>query len=224
MPVKVDLKRLEQSIVQFESVPVIKGRILFYGSSGFTRWKPERWGNPRLESVVVGKSGTECTLNHGFGSSTAEELLYYYPRAVKPYEPRALVYRIFGNDIGFGYSPREVMDISERLFAYARTDFPGIKFYLCGPEGNPRQSPDRNATNIQKREYESLLRYYASLHDDCTFVSIMESPLFFHDPADIGDYDKVREDIFVEDKVHFNIKGYELYAEFFKTVLADILV
>ena len=156
-------------------------------------------------------------LEHG------EELLYYYPRAVKPCEPTALVYKTFGNDMGFGYSPREVLDLSERVFEYARTDFPGIHIYIHGPEGNHRQSPDRHASNIRKREYDSLLRYYASQHDDCTYFSIMESPLFFHDPADRGNFDKMREDLFVEDGVHFNSQGYELYRQFFKQLLANRL-
>lgn len=220
MPVRVNLKRLEGSIVNFERAPVVKGRILFYGDSFFTRWKPEPWGHPSLESVIVGESGTECTLNHGFGSSTAEELLYYYPRAVKPYEPRAIVYKTFGNDMLFGYSPSDVLEISARLFEYARTDFPGIRLYLFGPEGNRKPTTDYH---IRKREYDSLLRHYASQHEDCTYISIMESPLFFYDRDDMGDFTKVREDIFVEDGVHFNRKGYELFAKFFKKELASIL-
>ncbi|MBP1991951.1 hypothetical protein [Paenibacillus eucommiae] len=58
MPVKIDLKRLEQSIFESENAPVVKDRILFYDESDFTRWKPECWAQPRLESVLPFKSTT----------------------------------------------------------------------------------------------------------------------------------------------------------------------
>src|SRR5690606_25397199 len=117
----------------------------------------------------------------------------------------------------FSYSPNEVLELSERIFAYARADFPGIKFYLCAPSGNYKLiSPERELRNSKRREYDTLLRDYVSRHNDCTYVSIMGSPQFFNDPSHIGNYDRMREDIFSEDKVHFNTTGYELYAEFFK--------
>ena len=105
---RVPLKRLESRILEFEQETVHTGKILFYGSSGFTRWKP-KYGMRPLEEEVRGKDGSLACINHGFGSSTAEELLYYYPRAIKPWAPRALVISIVHNDRGWGYSPNEIM-------------------------------------------------------------------------------------------------------------------
>ena len=42
--VRVDLTRLEESIVNFEKEPIETGKIMFYGDSAFTRWRTERWG------------------------------------------------------------------------------------------------------------------------------------------------------------------------------------
>jgi len=170
-----------------------------------------------LEEVIPG------TLNHGFGSSTAEEQLYYYPRAVKPYVPRAIVHRTYGNDVLFGYSPQEILFLVERLLEYARTDFPGIKFYLMGPEANHGPNSRLESFFARKIEYDELLRDYARHHEDCIYVSIMDSPLFFEKPEDIRDFRKIRKDIFIEDGVHFNKLGYELFTIFWKDILKDIL-
>ena len=40
---------------------------------------------------------------------------------------------------------------------------------------------------------------------------------------DIGDYDKVREDIFHADQVHLNPKGYYLFMDFVRELLDDLL-
>ena len=53
MPVRVNLKRLEESIVKFESAPVVKSPRLFYGDSFFTRWMPERWCDLRLDVLAA---------------------------------------------------------------------------------------------------------------------------------------------------------------------------
>ena len=73
------------------------------------------------------------------------------------------------------------------------------------------------------KDFNNLMRAYCDKYDDCTFVEQSKSPLFYNDPADVGDYNKIRTDIFVEDRVHYNQKGYDLYRDFFLDVLDDIL-
>ena len=34
---RVPLTRLEKEVVAYEQQPIVKGKVLFYGSSGFTR-------------------------------------------------------------------------------------------------------------------------------------------------------------------------------------------
>ena len=67
---RVPLNRLEKEVIAYEQQPVETGKILFYGSSGFTRWKP-KYGMRPLEDEILGKDGTLACINHGFGSSTA---------------------------------------------------------------------------------------------------------------------------------------------------------
>jgi lysophospholipase L1-like esterase len=214
---KVPLKRLEKSVVAYEQVPTQTGGIVFYGSSGFTRWGSpiSSYGHRPLEEDIPG-----C-INRGFGSSTAEELLYYYPRLILPLKPRALVVSIVHNDRGMGYTPDEVVTNLAKLFAYARTDFPGIRLYACDCRPTLKFVTEDRLSYMQ--EFNRILKEYCDIHEDTTFVDHIHHPIWFDDPKDAGDYKKVRRDIFVEDDVHFNQLGYDLYARFMKEVLQDIL-
>lgn len=220
--VRVDLKRLEDYILDFEKEKIETGKIMFYGDSAFTRWRTEKWGFRMMKDDIRAKDGSEIVINHGFGTSTHEEQLYYYPRAVLPWKPRALVMISFGNDLNLGYSPSEMVSLRARLCAWARNDIPGIKFYICDVRPIQKDIGDMTAQSFIK-DFNNLMRAYCDKYDDCTFVEQSKSHLFYNDPADVGDYNKIRTDIFVEDRVHYNQKGYDLYRDFFLDVLDDIL-
>ena len=75
--IPMDLKSLESSIVAYEQEPIEKGKILFYGHSLFTRWGSPQYGYRRMDQDIRMKDGSLAVVNHGFGTSTVEELLYY---------------------------------------------------------------------------------------------------------------------------------------------------
>ena len=84
--IQPNLRDLEASIIAYEQEPIQKGKILFYGHSLFTRWGHPKWGYRRMDEDIRMKDGSLAVVNHGFGTSTSEELLYYYDRMVKPWE------------------------------------------------------------------------------------------------------------------------------------------
>lgn len=211
---RVPLNRLEKEVVNYEQQTAPTGRIVFYGSSGFTRWKP-KYGHRPLEQDIPG-----C-INRGFGSSTAEELLYYYPRLIRPLAPKALVVSIVHNDRGMGYSPDEILTNLAKLFEFARTDFPGIRLYACDCRPTLKFVTEDRLCYME--EFNRLLKQYCDRHEDTTFIDHIHHPIWFEDPRDAGDYTKVRRDLFVEDDVHFNQLGYDLYTRFMEEKLADIL-
>lgn len=217
-----DLKRYEKEILAYEAKPAETGKIVFYGSSGFTRWKTERWGMRNLEDDIRMKDGSAAAINRGIGGSTAEELLYYYHRVIKPLAPRALVLRIFPNDRAFGYSPAEIVFLISRICAYARADFPGVKLYLCDANPTKRHQGDKVWLR-HVEQFNEILKTYCDKHEDTAYVCHRTFPGFFADPADVGDYFKARTDIFVEDGIHFTQEGYDIYRDFFLNALDDIL-
>ena len=215
MAVKVGLKfiekwneSIEDRIFKYDKEPIEKGKIVFYGPSNFTRWSID-YGNVPLSETVLGKSGKQCCINRGFGSSCTEHHLYYYPRVVRPLEPKVLVYAPgYGNAKGFGYTSEEIWNLGQRVIEYAMTDFPDLRVYICGLN----LYRDRNKPNIgPKEEYDNWLREYAHNTPNCFYV-------------DITNYKPLqRDDIFAEDGVHFNNLGYEIYADLFREVLKDEL-
>lgn len=215
------MNRYDKTAEAFESRPIEKGLILFYGSSGFTRWKPAFDHRP-LEEDIRRKDGSLAAVNHGFGGSTMEEGLYYYNRMVKPWQPRAIVLRFYPNDVGFGYTPKEIVYLHAMLCNWARADFPGVKLYLCDAMPHKRYI-NNMAWQERAHEFNGLLKEYCDSNEDCTYVCQSAFPGFYSDPADAGDYSKIRQDIWVSDEVHFTQEGYDLYRDLFLEVLDDIL-
>ena len=214
MPIKVGLKfidiwneSLEKAVCRYESEEAEKGQIVFYGPSNFTRWS-ERFGNPVLRKSLLGKSGRECCINRGFGSSCAEHQLYYYPRMIRPLEPKVLVYSGFGNSDAFGYSPEDTWEIAQRVVAYTLADFPECRIYLCG--ASPRKAPTPERTEGVKK-YDAFLREFCENNERCFLIDPKE-----YEPLK-------RDDIYVEDGVHYNPRGYEIYADYFREALRDEL-
>lgn len=214
MPVKVGLQyidiwqeSMEDEIRAYEKEEIISDQIVFYGPSYFTRWS-ERFGMIPLREVLRGASGAPCAVNRGFGSSCAEHQLYYYPRVIRPLKPKVLVYSFMGNGRSFGYTDEESFEIAQRVIAYAQIDFPGIHIYL--PGFNP--SRDITPESIEeKKAFDVKIREFAEKTPNCTFIDVMNHQQFYN------------KDIYVEDGIHYNQKGYDICAEFYKEALKDEL-
>ena len=226
--IPMDLKSLEQSIIAYEQEPIEKGKILFYGHSLFTRWGSPKWGYRRMDEDIRMKDGSLAVVNHGFGTSTSEEQLYFYPRMVRPWEPRALVLSTLGNDGMYGYSPEQTMTNVAKILHWARTDFPGIKLFLVEPHPNPKGKettlPDKWNNGLHKRtSFIQMLNAYEQLHEDTKIIRLWNQPDLFETPEDVGNFHKVREDIFVADKVHPNQEGYDIFGRIFREALDELL-
>lgn len=226
--IPMDLKSLEQSIIAYEQEPVVKGKILFYGHSLFTRWGSPKWGYRRMDEDIRMKDGSLAVVNHGFGTSTSEELLYFYDRMVRPYEPRALVVATYSNDAMYGYGPEQTMANLSKILHWARTDFPGIKLFVVEPHPMPKGKvvtlPDKWNNGLHKREnFIEMLNIYEQTHEDTKIIRLWNQPELFETPEDVGDFHKVRDDIFVADQVHPNQAGYDILGRIFREALDELL-
>ena len=226
--IPMELKSLEKSIIAYEQEPIEKGKILFYGHSLFTRWGSPKWGYRRMDEDIRMKDGSLAVVNHGFGTSTSEEQLYFYDRMVRPWEPRALVIATYANDAMYGYGPEQTMANLSKMLHWARTDFPGIKLFVVEPHpmpsGKESKLPDKWNNGVNKRKlYMEMLDIYEQTHDDTKIIRLWNQPELFETPEDVGDFHKVREDIFVADKVHPNQAGYDIFGRIFREALDELL-
>ena len=203
--IEVWKESMEDVVREYEKEPLQKGQIVFYGPSYFTRWSP-KYGMKAMRESLFGASGAPCAVNRGFGSSSAEHQLYYYSRMVRPLEPKVLVYTSHANGPSFGYSDEESWELAQRVIAWARTDFPGIKIYLVG--AHPSRDEDAFQT-AKKKRYNRIVKGFAEGEEDIFFLDLYDHPEF------------LRKDIFIEDGVHFNQDGYDLYAAFYQEALKE---
>ena len=226
--IPMELKSLEESIVAYEQEPIIKGKIMFYGHSLFTRWGSPKWGFRRMDEDIRMKDGSLAVINHGFGTSTTEERLYYYDRMVRPWEPRALVLTTWSNDSMYGYSPEQSMHATAQLLAWARTDFPGIKLFLVEPHPlaktkHDAKLPDKWNNGLRERAaIREMLKVYADSHEDTTLITLWDKPGFFEE-GHVGDFRYVRDELFMEDLVHPDQAGYDVLGPIFREALDELL-
>ena len=226
--IPMDLKLLEDEVIALEKEPIEKGKIMFYGHSLFTRWGHPTFGYRRMDEDIRMKDGSLAVVNHGFGTSSCEELLYYYDRLVRPWEPKALVLTALANDGMYGYSPEQTMDVIVRILHWARNDFPGIKLFIV--EDHPRPNGKGytrrelwNSGRHIREKFLEMIHIYADTHEDTKIIELWNRPELFEKPEEVGNYKFVREDIFVDDKVHPNQAGYDILAPIFREALDDLL-
>lgn len=71
-------------------------------------------------------------------------------------------------------------------------------------------------------ELNAALYDYCRLHDDTTLVEYNKFEWFFEE-GEVGNWRKVKENLFVEDKVHFTQEAYDHLSEEWSKVLKDLL-
>ena len=224
---KAPVNRYDHWLARFTEEPIQEGMILMYGHSLFTRCGRmcAEWGNPNIEEEVRMKDGKQAIINHGFGGSNAEDQLFYYTRLVRPWKPRALLLACGGNDSSLPYSAKDVMELQARIVQWARADFPDIPIYCFSR--NPMPSWKREEMTPRMRhlrtEHNIFLEDFCARMENCHYVAQQNMPMFFENPEDIGDWNKVRDDIFAEDGVHLNPRGYALFMDAIRELLDDLL-
>lgn len=195
------LDKFESTIVEYEKEDSIKGyqpeAILFTGSSSIRMWKSlsEDWSPMK-------------TINRGFGGSTIPEVTYYADRLIKPHQPKIIVFYCGENDLSNDDTKAKLALKSFKLFAkYIKTNLPDTKVFFIAIKPSIKRWnywPKLNEANIK-------LEKFISKQDNYYFVDVA-APM-------LDDKGIVLQDIFIEDNLHMNAKGYEIW----KNTLAPVL-
>lgn len=172
------------------------------------------------------KDGSLGCINHGFGGSTSEDLLFYYPRLVRPYEPRALVIATGGNDTLHAIDLDQTLCNLFRLCHWAHTDFPGIPIYILEPTPGinmkKNKLPDRSHFGFHRKNYFcQAIKLYAQTHENIHVITMWDKPQFFTE-GNVGNFREVRDELYVEDG-HMNQDGYDIFAQIMRQELDEIL-
>lgn len=184
---KSQIEELVQKEHQFETG---KKLVLFTGSSSVRMWKDVADYFPEYNVI-----------NNGFGGSHFSDLIYFYDQLIKKYNPEILFIYEGDNDIAGNKRPGKVKRHAKKLHKRLKEDFPETKVIFISPK------PSIARKHLQKK-YERLnrrLERYCNRKENLEFADVWHSML-----AENGE---VYEDIFIDDGLHMNKKGYTIWGK-----------
>jgi lysophospholipase L1-like esterase len=186
--------RWQKAVQQFDRVdleqPPPENPVLFIGSSSIVRWKTLAEDSPGIP-----------VLNRGFGGSEVFDSLTYAHRLVIPYRPKLVVFYAGGNDINRGKTPERVASDFRQFVARVHAKLPDTRIACISIAGNPARWSQVESVKAANGMLESFTKTDPRL----TFINVF--------PKMLGDDGLPKPDIFVEDRLHMNEKGYAIWKE-----------
>jgi lysophospholipase L1-like esterase len=195
-------ERWESDIRAFEAAdqvsPPPRQGILFVGSSSIRLWRSLGADFPGLPVI-----------NRGFGGSRIPDVTHFAPRVVLPYRPRLVVFYAGTNDIASGAAPARVLADFKRFADAVHAALPETRIAFISAAPNPARWHLRAAM----RSLNEGAKAYAGTHPLIDFIDVW--------PHMLGPDGRPRPDIFVEDRLHMNERGYAIWKTVVGTYLED---
>jgi lysophospholipase L1-like esterase len=146
-------------------------------------------------------------LNRGFGGCQIADCTYYADRVIVPYRPRLIVLRAGGNDIHAGKSPEQVRDDFQAFVKQVRAKLPKVRIaYLT-----INATPARWANVEREKKANQLIKDYIDTGRNLDYIDTFD--------ATMGADGRPREELFVNDRLHFNREGYKILASIVRSHL-----
>ena len=166
------------------------GKILMIGSSSFTRW----------QDVGFYLQGYPF-INRGFGGSSLPHLIRYFENLVTPYQPRQILIYCGENDLGPNVIADTVVERFKTLFDMIRNQDKHVFVTYI----SMKPSPSRETFMDKMKEGNQKIRAFLQTKEHTSFVDVFQKMLLPNG--------KPMPDIFVEDELHMNEKGYYIWAK-----------
>ena len=198
-----DPLRFKDAIEAFETQdradPPPPGAVLCIGSSSMRFWHDTLADD--LQPVTL--------IGRGFGGSTMLDVLYFSSRVVVPYRPRAILLYEGDNDVDFGVSAARIMATFDQFMEVVRASLPETRLYLLAIKPSPARW---DSWPVMKKANELLQQACA---DDPLMEYIdIASPMLGPDGLPLAE-------IFLEDKLHMNRRGYEIWTREVRRVMVE---
>lgn len=198
-----DPERFESAIAAFEAEdeinPPPEGAIVLTGSSSIARWNDQ--AAAALAPLTV--------IPRGFGGSVMHDVLHYLDRVALDYKPRAILIYEGDNDTG-GLTPIPNDAILEDLWTIinrVHVELPGTRIYVLSVKPSILR---RNVWSVAQEVNEGYRQIAAS--NPLVYYVDVATPLLQADGT-------VMTDIFVDDNLHLNDLGNEIWGATIKAAL-----
>jgi lysophospholipase L1-like esterase len=176
-----------------------QGGIVFAGSSSFRMWKNINTTFPDYPII-----------NRGFGGSSLPDVIYYAQETILKYKPKQIFIYCGENDIAGNstVTADTVLQRFKKLFSLIRTNL-NKKTEVVYVSIKPSVS----RWHLEKTfvEANSLIKKFLSRESNTKFLDVHSSML--------NDDGTVMKDIFIEDNLHMNAKGYKIWESIIQPAL-----
>ncbi len=176
--------------------------ILFIGSSSI-----RRWGDIGIDMAPF------STIQRGYGGAKYSDVAVYAPRLLHPHQYRALVIFV-GTDVSGSpedHTPDQVEHLARPVIAVSKSHQPDAPVYLI--EVTPTEKRYEAWPKIRK--VNERLREIALSTPHVYFIATAEHYL---DPLGYP-----RNELFVDDRLHLNEAGYDLWSTLIRRKLDETL-
>ncbi len=167
-----------------------KNSILFVGSSSFRKWQDVQSYFPKYKII-----------NRGFGGSTLPDVIRYANDIILPYHPKQVVIYCGDNDLASSdtITPEIVTDRFKTLFHIIRKYLPAANIAYV----SIKPSPSRKQLMPKMKRANMQIKSYLGKQKNTSFIDVYQ-PMLLPDG-------KPRPEIFLEDSLHMNEKGYAIW-------------
>ncbi|WP_422348587.1 GDSL-type esterase/lipase family protein [Flagellimonas sp.] len=176
-----------------------KNTIVFTGSSSIRMWRDLQERFP--ESHI---------LNTGFGGSQSSDLEHFLDELILDYNPSQVFIYEGDNDISAKKSPRAIIGTMEDILGVLQTRRPEMDIVLISAK------PSISRWHLKRKymRFNKRLRKLAAQTPGVRFADVWNVML---------NKRKLKRDLFIEDGLHMNVKGYDLWHEVLKNYVNHTL-
>lgn len=183
----IDRFRLDDSLH-----PKPDGMIVFTGSSSITIWKD-------LAMDFPGYS----ILNRGFGGSSLPDVIRFAPEVILKYHPRQVLIYCGENDLAADSTigGKEVFNRMKALTRIIRQKKSNLPILIV----SIKPSPSRYHLLHKVIDANHRIEKYCDHHKFMTYINVFDAML--------GSDQKPRPELFLQDMLHMNRKGYDIWTK-----------
>lgn len=181
---------------KYENIQWERGGIVFTGSSSIRLWNTLEQDFPNTNII-----------NTGFGGSQTHHLINHLDQLVLHFEPQKVFIYEGDNDINAGKPVRQILEEFFEIIGKVTEVVPSAQIYFI----SAKPSPSRWEKRGQYELFNEQLKKFAMNHSNANFIDIW-TPM-------LGKDGRPKPELFIEDNLHMNEKGYAIWTKAMKPYL-----